>query len=106
MSPDEAYRRVREVILHFPGRERAALILERPDRRYLYVEFQTPVLGFVDDVELRIDASSSPSQPGTVQYRSASRIGRSDRGANRARLALILQELRKQGFRPVTEAQR
>ena len=110
MSPDEAYQRVREVILHFPGRERATLILERPDRRYLYAEFQTPVLGFVDDVELRIDApsssSSSSSQPGTVQYRSASRIGRSDRGANRARLAWILQELRKQGFRPVTEAQR
>ena len=46
---------------------------------YLHATFRTPLLGFVDDVELRLAADA-------LHWRSASRVGYSDLGANRRRL--------------------
>jgi uncharacterized protein (DUF1499 family) len=46
---------------------------------YLYVEFRSRLLGFVDDVEFFFDDAA-------VQVRSASRLGRRDFGVNRARI--------------------
>lgn len=51
---------------------------------YLYAEFSTPLMGFVDDVEFFADAST-----GTVHVRSASRLGQSDLGVNRKRIEAI-----------------
>jgi uncharacterized protein (DUF1499 family) len=51
---------------------------------YLYAEFQTKVLKFIDDVEFVLDEPS-----GVIQMRSASRLGRKDLGANRKRLEAI-----------------
>lgn len=48
---------------------------------YLAATFSTKWMGFVDDVELRLDESS-----GLVQIRSASRQGYSDMGVNRQRM--------------------
>lgn len=48
---------------------------------YIHAVYLTPVLGFADDVEFRLDRETQ-----TIQVRSASRIGRSDLGANRARI--------------------
>lgn len=48
---------------------------------YLHATFATPLLGFVDDVELRVDEAAR-----VVHVRSASRVGHSDLGANRARV--------------------
>ena len=48
---------------------------------YLYAQFKTPTLQFVDDVEFWVDPAA-----GVVQLRSASRIGRKDFGVNRARI--------------------
>ncbi|EGF33481.1 hypothetical protein IMCC9480_3874 [Oxalobacteraceae bacterium IMCC9480] len=51
---------------------------------YLYLEFQTRLLKFVDDVEFVLDAPA-----GVIQMRSASRLGIKDLGANRERLETI-----------------
>ncbi len=49
---------------------------------YIRSEFTSSLMGFVDDVEFYIDASS-------IQVRSASRLGHSDLGANRKRVESI-----------------
>lgn len=46
---------------------------------YVHAEFRTPLWGFVDDFEVRIE-------PAGVAIRSASRVGKSDLGANRKRV--------------------
>src|SRR5687768_7699181 len=46
---------------------------------YLYAEFRSKLLGFVDDVEFFFDGSA-------IQVRSASRLGRRDFAVNRKRV--------------------
>ena len=53
---------------------------------YLYAEFSTPLMGFVDDVEF-LQAGEF------IHVRSASRLGRSDFGVNRARIEAIRTQL-------------
>lgn len=48
---------------------------------YLHVEFTTKILSFVDDVEFRFDDERK-----TLHFRSASRVGYGDMGANRRRM--------------------
>ncbi len=60
----------------------ANVIAIGPD--YLYAEFQTHYLKFVDDVEFFLDANTRQ-----IQMRSASRLGRKDFGVNRARLEQV-----------------
>lgn len=55
---------------------------------YLRAEAHTRWLGFVDDVELLLDAPG-----GVIHVRSASRLGRNDFGANRARVEALRQRL-------------
>ncbi|UZQ54242.1 DUF1499 domain-containing protein [Trichothermofontia sichuanensis B231] len=54
---------------------------------YLYAEFATPIIGFVDDVEFWLDEAN-----GLIQVRSASRLGQSDLGVNRKRIETIRQQ--------------
>ncbi|CAI5983404.1 unnamed protein product, partial [Closterium sp. NIES-65] len=56
------------------------IITRRPD--YLYVEYESPLMGYVDDVEFWF----APGSRSLVEYRSASRIGESDLDANRKRI--------------------
>ena len=49
------------------------------DSHYLYAEFRTRLLRYVDDVEFHFDGNS-------IHVRSASRLGRRDFGVNRARV--------------------
>lgn len=51
---------------------------------YLYAEFSTRFLGFVDDVEFYLDEKA-----GVIHVRSASRLGRKDFGVNRKRIERI-----------------
>jgi uncharacterized protein (DUF1499 family) len=51
---------------------------------YLYAEFTTKLLGFVDDVEFYLDEMA-----GVIQVRSASRLGHKDFGVNRKRIESI-----------------
>lgn len=55
---------------------------------YLYAQFTTPLMKFVDDTEFWFDAAA-----GVVQVRSASRIGQGDQGLNRARIESIRAQL-------------
>lgn len=62
--------------------ERATVI--KAERDYLYAEYRTRLLRYVDDVELYYD----PTQ-GVVHVRSASRLGRRDFGVNRKRVEAL-----------------
>jgi uncharacterized protein (DUF1499 family) len=76
-----AFGRLAAVVKAMPG---ATVITSEPG--YLYAEFQTPLLKFVDDVEFLLDQPA-----GAIQMRSASRLGRKDFGANRKRLEAVRQ---------------
>ena len=52
--------------------------------QYVWFEFRTPLVGFTDDVECRLN-----SQANQIEIRSASRVGHSDLGANRKRVETI-----------------
>jgi len=61
------------------ARPEARIVEERPG--YLYAEFTSRWMRFVDDVEFLLDPAS-----GLIHVRSASRLGRKDFGVNRARI--------------------
>jgi len=63
---------------------RTRVVLAHPN--YLYAEFRSRLLGFVDDVEFFFDGAA-------VQVRSASRLGRRDFGVNRARIERLRKML-------------
>jgi len=64
----------------------ARIALRRPD--YLYVQFTTLLMRFVDDAEFWFDPAA-----GVVQVRSAARVGRRDFDVNRARIEAIRARL-------------
>jgi len=56
---------------------------------YLYAEFKSKLMGYVDDVEFYRDEANN-----AVQVRSASRLGKSDLGVNRKRVEEIRSKLK------------
>jgi uncharacterized protein (DUF1499 family) len=68
--------------------ERATVV--RQDANYLYAEFRSRLLGFVDDVEFTHD-----DKAGVIHVRSASRLGRRDFGVNRARVESLRARIEK-----------
>jgi uncharacterized protein (DUF1499 family) len=54
----------------------------RQDPNYLYAEFRTPLLRYVDDVEFFFDGK-------VIHVRSCSRLGRRDFGVNRKRVEAL-----------------
>ena len=67
-------------LVEFLEAEPNATIIDVRDG-YVHAVYRTRFLGFADDVEFRLDAEAR-----AVHVRSASRIGYSDLGANRARI--------------------
>ena len=67
---------------------RTAVVSE--NATYLYAEFKSAGMGFVDDVEFALDEKT-----GVIQVRSASRLGVRDLGVNRARVESIRSQLAK-----------
>ncbi len=57
-------------------------------QNYLHATFKTPVMGYTDDVELLLDTDKNE-----LHIRSASRLGKSDLGANKKRIDRIRQQL-------------
>jgi uncharacterized protein (DUF1499 family) len=55
---------------------------------YLYAEFTSKLMGYVDDVEFYLDRSQN-----VLHVRSASRLGKSDLGVNRKRVEEIRAKL-------------
>jgi uncharacterized protein (DUF1499 family) len=74
-----AWRVLHEVIA---GMERAAVIADKPD--YLYAEFTTRLMGYVDDVEFQLDSANR-----LIHVRSASRLGYRDFNVNRERIEAV-----------------
>ena len=69
------------------GNMEKTTIIEETDN-YLYAEFKSNLMGYVDDVEFHLDP-----QANAVQVRSASRLGKSDLGVNRKRVEEIRSKL-------------
>ncbi len=63
-------------------------IVIRQEGGYLYAEFRTKFMRFVDDVEFLVDAKL-----GQIHVRSASRLGRRDFGVNRARVEALRKRI-------------
>jgi len=85
-SPDQAFADLKALI---QGMDRTRIVSEAKD--YLYAEFTSKILGFVDDVEFYLDRDKN-----VIHTRSASRLGEGDLGVNRKRIEAIrakLQEL-------------
>ncbi len=70
-----------------------AQIISEQDN-YLYAEFTTRLMGYVDDVEFL----AAPGA-GLVHVRSASRLGKSDLGVNRKRVEAIRLAVQEQRAR-------
>jgi uncharacterized protein (DUF1499 family) len=88
-TPAEAIANLKKVI---ESQERTKIITETEN--YLYAEFTSKLMGFVDDVEFLVDDSAK-----VIHVRSASRLGKSDLGVNRTRIETIrakLNELKSQ----------
>ena len=60
----------------------------KAERDYLYAEYRSKLMRYVDDLELYYD-----EKQGLVHVRSASRLGRRDFGVNRARVEAIRRRL-------------
>jgi len=78
-DPEIAFSTLKTVLAELPRNE---VVTSDPD--YLYAEFTSTWLGFVDDVEFYLDREA-----GVIHLRSASRLGESDLGVNRQRIEMI-----------------
>lgn len=75
-TAEESLERLRRLVESMPGAR-----LVRADPPYLHFEMRTRICRFVDDLEFLADPAAS-----VIHVRSASRLGYSDLGANRARV--------------------
>ncbi len=82
-DPSEAISTLADIITQQDG----AQIISQ-DKRYLYATFTSRLMGFVDDVEFLLDAGDAGTQP-RLLVRSASRLGKSDLGANAKRVEML-----------------
>ncbi len=72
------------------GTPNTRIVETRPD--YLYAEYTSTLIGFVDDVEFYF-----PPNAKIIHVRSASRLGHSDLGVNRKRVESIRARLAQSG---------
>jgi uncharacterized protein (DUF1499 family) len=97
--PMQDYARIAPLALHGDGPATIARIkaiveampgatVAQSESDYLYVQFSTRLMKFVDDAEFWYDPAGD-----VVQVRSASRLGRKDFGVNRARIEAIRKAL-------------
>jgi uncharacterized protein (DUF1499 family) len=78
-DPAEAWRKLETLLKATPR-----VVIVRADGGYLHAEFSSKLMGYVDDVEFALDATAR-----VIHVRSASRLGESDFGVNRARIEEI-----------------
>lgn len=83
VDPKKTFERLQKVVADDRS---AKIVAQRPG--YLYAEFKTKLLGFVDDVEFLLDAKAK-----VIHLRSASRLGREDFGVNRKRIEALRAKL-------------
>jgi uncharacterized protein (DUF1499 family) len=78
-SPERAFQNLKTAIQSL---ERTKIITE--NENYLYAEFTSSLMGFVDDVEFYLNKEKN-----VIEVRSASRLGESDLGVNRKRVEML-----------------
>ncbi|CAL0324564.1 unnamed protein product [Lupinus luteus] len=93
VSREEAIEELIEVIETTTPDKFTPRIVERT-KDYIRVEYQSSILGFVDDVEFWFP----PGKGSTVEYRSASRMGNFDFDVNRKRIKALRLVLEKKGW--------
>ncbi len=77
-TADDAWRRIKQAVVETGG----VVLIEQ--NGYLHARYETPLMRYVDDIELRLDENKQ-----VIHVRSASRVGHSDLGANRKRVERI-----------------
>jgi uncharacterized protein (DUF1499 family) len=82
-TPAATMGRIKAVLVDMP---RMRIVTE--DENYLHVEATSRLFRFVDDVEFHLDEDAR-----LIHFRSASRVGHSDLGANRARMERIRESV-------------
>lgn len=80
-SPEQAIASLKQIIEAMP---QTKIVVASND--YLYAQFTSKLMGFVDDVEFYVNG-------GAIHVRSASRLGKSDLGVNRKRIESIRSQL-------------
>ena len=80
-EPHDALHKLKSMVSALP---RFELIDETKD--YLHFTAKTRIGNFIDDVEFRLDPTTKK-----IHFRSASRVGYSDLGANKRRMKKIAQ---------------
>lgn len=93
ISREEAMAELLQVIASTKPDKFTPRIVERKED-YVLVEYESPILGFVDDVEFWFP----PGKKSLVQYRSASRQGNVDFDVNKKRIKALRLELEKKGW--------
>ena len=86
-TPDAAWKALCEVVVGLSG----ASVVQKTSS-YLYVQCETPILGFIDDLEFQLRREVAQ-----IAVRSASRLGYSDLGTNRGRVEAIRKALIAKG---------
>ena len=84
-TPEVAFTQLKQAIASQP---RTKIITQSPN--YLYAEFTSAIMKFVDDVEFYLDEDAK-----VIHVRSASRLGQSDLGVNRKRIETIRAKLQE-----------
>eukprot|EP00250_Pteridium_aquilinum_P001280 c11491_g1_i1 orf=71-754(+) len=96
VSREQAMKELLDVIkVTKPDNFTPKIVEQRDD--YVYVEYESPILGFVDDVEFWFP----PGGRSLVEYRSASRFGKTDFDINRKRIRALRLALEKKGWQSV-----
>ncbi|GAB2230868.1 hypothetical protein Droror1_Dr00015163 [Drosera rotundifolia] len=93
VTREQAMQELLEVIESTRPDNFMPLIMEKKDD-YIRVEYQSPILGLVDDVEFWFP----PGKRSIVEYRSASRLGNFDFDYNRKRVKALREALEKKGW--------
>ena len=83
----KAFKKLKALVGEMP---KCRVVTERDD--YLYVEFSSPIMGFVDDTEFYLEPKR-----GLIHARAAARLGIRDFGANRGRIEDIRARLAAAG---------
>ena len=86
-SQEQAMKALKAIVESTPNARSGEM---RPD--YLYAEYTSALMGFVDDVEFYF-----PPGGNIIHVRSASRLGHSDFGVNRKRIETIRARLVQAG---------
>ncbi len=77
-DPRKTWRRLGEAVSREGG------VIQTAEESYLAATFRSSWFGFVDDLEARLDTTRK-----VIHLRSASRVGKSDLGANRKRVEAL-----------------